>query len=220
MLKTVHTTLVATLIGAVALAIPARASITFDGTSVNNIFQQTANNPCVIGDPSCNEPAGMTYNSQSGPTNPYDFFSPVYQAISPFTTFSGNLIPTAFTIGIDDNLSNGKGLEVLEAFNVFSCTTSNASTCTTLVAANSYTGPTSIPDNHNGNGFSDATLKGFSLTSGTFYMFEAKVSNDSDGMEQFFIIRPGTSPVPEPVTSTLIGSGLISLFLLRRRLRS
>jgi len=213
------TTLLTSIIGAVSFTIPASASIIFNGSAAGNTFQQTTNNPCVIGDPSCNEPAGMTYFSSSGPSDPYDFFSPVYQAINPFVTFSGNLIPTTFTIGIDDNFATGSGLEVLQAFNVYSCANSNVATCNTLVTSNSYTGPTSIPDNHNGNGYSDATLTGFSLTSGNFYRFEAKVSNDSDGMEQFFIIRSGSAPVPEPVTSVLVGAGLVSLGLLRRRIR-
>jgi hypothetical protein len=52
----------------------------------------------------------MTYFSSSGPTNPYDFSSRVYQAINPFITFSGNLIPTTFTIGIEDTFSTGSGL--------------------------------------------------------------------------------------------------------------
>jgi hypothetical protein len=217
---TFKTTLLTTVIGAVSFTIPASATITFDGSgAASNTFQQTLNNPCVIGDPSCKEPSGMTYFSSSGPTDPYDFFSPVYQAMNPFTTFSGNLIPTTFTIGVDDNLSTGAGLEILQAFNVYSCTNTNVNTCNTLLTANSYTGPTNIPNNNNGNGFSDATLKGFSLTSGNFYRFEAKVSNDTDGMEEFFIIQNGSNPVPEPVTSALIGTGLLSLALLRRRIR-
>jgi hypothetical protein len=222
MFKTVtqKTTLLATLIGALSLAIPARATITFDGSGADsNTYQQTLNNPCVIGDPSCQEPSGMTYTSSSGPQGTYDFFSPVYLATDPFTTFSGNLIPTTFTIGIDDNLANSATLEVLQFFNVWSCTSSLASSCTTLVGSNSYTGPTDIPDNNTGNGFSDATLKGFSLTAGTHYLFEAKVSNDTDGMEEFFIIQNGSSPIPEPVTSALVGSGLIALFFVRRRAR-
>lgn len=220
MFKTVtqKTTLLATLIGALSLAIPARATITFNGSGVDtNTFQQTANNPCVIGDPSCNEPSGMTYTSSSGPQGTYDFQSPIYTAMSPFTTFSGNLIPTTFSIGLDDNFATGGGLEVLEFFKVFSCSSSLVSSCTTLV--DSFTGPQAIPDNHNGNGFSDATLNGFSLTSGTKYLFEAKVSNDTDGMEEFFIIQGNSPSVPEPVTSALVGSGLIALFFVRRRVR-
>lgn len=218
---TFKSTLLATLIGAVSIAIPARATVitlSFNGSgAADNTFQQTSNSPCVIGDPSCNEPSGMTYFSSAGPTNPYDFFSPIYTAMNPFTTFSGNLIPTTFMIGVDENIAKGAGAEVLAAFNVFSCTTTNVSSCTTLVAS---LPSQTVPNNNNGNGFSDATISGFSLVSGTRYIFEANVTNDSDGMEEFFIIPAGTPSVPEPVTSALVGSGLIALFFVRRRVRS
>jgi hypothetical protein len=72
--------------------------------------------------------------------------------------------------------------------------------------------------NSNGNGFSNFILKGFSLTAGHFYAFEAVVQNDNDGFEEFFIIPAGTPPlVPEPVTSALVGTGLVALFFLGRR---
>jgi len=212
--KTLRATFLTALIAAAFAAIPARASITFDGSGTT-VYQQTQNNPCVIGDPSCNEPAGMTYTSNSGPGD-YTFFSPVYTATSPFTTFSGNLIPTSFTIGIDSNIAAGAGLQVLQFFQVYSCTTTNVSSCTTLDSANSYSGPTTLPNNNNGNGYSDALLTGFSLTAGTKYAFRASVTNATDGMEEFFLIQTSSRPIPEPVTSGLIGTGLIGLYLLRR----
>lgn len=216
---TFKSTLLATLIGAVSIAVPARATITFDDSaSTDNTFQQTSNSPCVIGNPSCNQPSGMDATEVANPSNPYDLFSPVYTATSPFTTFSGDLIPLTFSIGIDDNLATSKGLEVLEAFNTYVCPDTTGVGCT-LDGANSFTGPHDIPNNNNGNGFSDMTLNGFSLTAGNLYMFEASVSNDTDGMEQFFIIPSGFAAVPEPVTSTLVGVGLVSLFFLRRRVR-
>src|SRR5215471_6839242 len=97
------------------------AAITFNGSGdPSNTFQQTQNNPCVIGDPSCNEPAGMTYTSHTGPGD-YDLFSPVYQAVSPFVTYSGNLIPTAFRLGIDSNIATGQGLQTLAFFQTYTC---------------------------------------------------------------------------------------------------
>lgn len=222
--------------GLVALALGlvaggAFASITFQASDTLgvNVFQQTSNNPCVIGDPSCKEPAGMTYNSQSGTPagqgGTYDLSSPVYTALSPFTvptSYSGNNIPTSFTIGVDENISTGAGAEQLVFFKTWICSSLLASSCTTLSTANSYIpgSPTDVPNEHNGNGFSDFILTGFSLTNGVHYLFEAEVMNDTDGMEEFFII-PAGSPAftPEPGTLMLFGSGLLGIAgLVRRKL--
>lgn len=217
-------TVLATVIGAVAMAIPASATITFDGSGTT-VYQQTANSPCVIGNNSCNQPAGFTAfqdpNGASGGDTFYDFTSPVYQAISPFTapgSYNGNKIPLSFTIGIDENIAAGQGAELLAFFRTLICTDSTGSSCS-VVAANSYQPgtPTTIPNINNGNGFSDALLLGFSLTQNSYYRFEVRVNNDTDGMEQFFVIPAGTPVVPEPVTSALVGSGLVALFFLRRR---
>ena len=97
---------------------------------------------------------------------------------------------------------------------------SNVAQCTAVDVANSFTTVTTIPNENNGNGFSDYILTGFSLTAGHFYEFEASVSNDTDGMEEFFIIPTGSPAVtPEPGTLVLFGSGLVGLAgILRRRL--
>ena len=217
------------------------AGITFQASDTLgvNVFQQTNNNPCVIGDQSCKEPALMTYNSWSGTPNAqgstYDLFSPVYVAAAgsfPFN-FSNQTIPTAFTIGVDENISAGASNEVLQFFRVWDCTgpvtagtfhmsgnNSNIAQCTAIDTANSFQTVMTVPNENNGNGFSDYILTGFSLTAGHFYEFEASVSNDTDGMEEYFII-PTNSPAatPEPGTLVLFGSGLLGLAgVLRRRL--
>jgi len=211
-------TLLMTLIGAVSIAVPATATpITFNGSGAStNTFQQTQNNPCFIGDNSCNEPAGMTYTINTGPGD-YDLTSPLYTATSPFATFSGNLIPTTFLLGIDSNIATGAGPQILVFFKTFDCGTLGT-TCV-LDTANSYqpTAPgTTLPNNNNGNGRSDATLNGFSLTAGHQYKFEASVSNATDGMEEFFLIQTSSPSVPEPISSALVGTGLIGLFFLGR----
>lgn len=214
-----------------------------------NVFQQTNNNPCVVGDMSCKEPAGMGYEAESGTPggmngSTYDLFSPVYVAatgVNPFN-FNNNTIPTAFTIGVDENIAKGAGNEVLNFFKVWDCgagssvgpttqvsgQTSLPSNCmlaaaeTSGAGGNSYTTVTTIPNENNGNGFSDFILTGFTLTAGHFYVFEASVSNDSDGMEEFFIIPQGSPAVtPEPGTLVLFGSGLLGVAgILRKKFSS
>jgi hypothetical protein len=235
---------IAVLLLAVGFAPSASATITFQASNTLgvNVFQQQQNDPCVIGDQSCQEPAGFTFNSWSGTPNAqggsYDLFSPVYQAVSPFSdpaSFSGQQIPISFTIGVDENISAGAntGAEVLNFFKVWDCTgpvtqgtffagggnNANAAQCTAVDAANSFTTVTPIPNLNNGNGFSDFILTGFSLQAGHFYEFEASVSNDTDGMEEFFIIPAGQPAfVPEPGTLMLFGSGLLGMAgLVRRR---
>jgi len=228
------------LIGLALLMLPSlgMASITFTASNTLgvNVFQQTLNNPCVIGDQSCKEPAGMTYEAVSGTPggnngSSYDLYSPTYTATSPFSTYSGNLIPTSFTIGVDENIAAGAGAEVLLAFNTYVCTSTvasggNISTSGSIPAgctkdtANSYTGPTTIPNENNGNGFSDFILTGFSLTAGQKYLFEAKVSSDTDGMEEFFLIPSGSPAfVPEPASIFMLGTTLIGVGALVRRRR-
>jgi hypothetical protein len=205
------------LVALVSVSIPASASIIFDGSgAASNTFQQKFDSPCVIADDSCKEPAGFTDTINTGPGD-YDLFSPVYDVPAIFTTYSGNLIELSFRIGIDSNIATGHGLQTLEFFKTYACD-SNGLNCV-LDAGNSYLTPTLIPDNHNGNGFSDATLGVFTLVAGTKYKFEADVSNQSDGMEQFFILPLNAQAVPEPMTMGAAATGLVALFFLKRRKR-
>jgi len=203
------------LVALVLVSLPASASIIFNGSgAANNTFQQTFDNPCVIADNSCKEPAGFFDTINTGPGD-YDLFSPVYTAPALFTTYSGDLIPLSFRIGIDSNIATGAGLQTLAFFKTYACD-SNGLNCV-LDTANSLLTPTLLPNNNNGNGFSDATLSGFSLVAGTKYEFEADVTNQTDGMEQFFILPLLAQPIPEPMTMGAVGTGLVGLFFFRRK---
>jgi len=219
------------------LLLPAAGNATpitfqYSQTPGTDVFQQTNNSPCVIGDPSCKEPSGMVYTRISGsPAENYTVWSPVYQAAAAYNFGTGQ-IPLSFFIGVDDNFANTA--ELLISFETYSCSgpvgTVNLTEATnapcagaTLVQANSWNPSTptysvknmSLSDN--GNGYSNFILKGFSLNAGTFYAFKAVVNADDDGFEEFFIIPAGTPSVPEPLSMGLVGTGLIGLFFLRRR---
>jgi hypothetical protein len=219
----------------------ASAAISFVTSDVSTltVFQQTLNNPCVIGDQSCKEPANMDYTAVSGTPggnngSSYDLFSPVYQAhtggVVGVAGPTPDLIPTSFTIGVDQNIAAGANPpnEYLVAFRTYLCTgfsatnqggTTNPGTGCAPDPGNTYTGaPTAIPNQHNGNGFSDILLTGFSLVSGSYYVFEAVISNDSDGMEEFFIIPSGSPAVtPEPASILMLGTTLIGIGAITRR---
>jgi len=183
--------------------------------------QQTANNPCIIGDPSCDTNTKQTfplpYTSNSGPCNGglggvCDFTSPVYIASNGGLAIP-NSIPTLFNVGVDENLASAAGTlgEILDHFYVFDCNSAGNGCTKVNDLIHSY----SLVNENNGNGFTDGYIGQISLVAGDYYKFEAVWHNDTDGMEQFWII-PGTS-VPEPGTLSLLSIGLLAIGGFARR---
>ena len=185
-----------------------------------HIIQQTANNPCIIGDPSCDtnvKAVAIVYTSSSGPCTGgnCDFTSPVYVAsIGGLTGLPGsNVIPTSFDVGVDENLGTGQGPEILDHFYVFQCNNAG-NNCTTLIGDLGVA--SELVNESNGIGWTDGVISHISLTDGNKYVFEAVWHNDSDGMEQFFIL-PGTAGVPEPGILNLLGMGLLGVLAMGLR---
>ena len=183
--------------------------------------QQTANNPCIIGDPSCDTNTKHTfpfpYTVASGPCSGgnCDFTSPLYQAGSGGLALP-NIIPTSFDVGVDQNVATGQGPEILDHFEVLQCNSAGNNCTTVNDLASSFT----LVDENNGTGFSDGVISRITLVAGDYYKFEAVWHNDTAGMEQFWII-PETASAPEPGTLSLLGVGLLGFAAMGlRKLRA
>ena len=191
-------------------------SLTLEGPSTV-IAQQTTQNPCIFGDPSCNNPTGFDYTLF--PTNPagdiYDEMSPVY-TVEQLVDIANS---DTFAIGIDVNTAAGTDPEILQSFVV----TVNGAEAFSFVNGVDGSGVLDVPNN--GTGFSDARLLGIDLSSydpTDMVKFFVNVSRVSNGRENFFIIAEegnngGGDPVPEPGTMALLMIGLVGLISAKRR---
>jgi hypothetical protein len=172
------------------------------------VFQQTQNNPCVIGNPSCNNPTGFDFTLLPvNPTSPQITTSPTYSVDQIRTLLSGG---NAFFIGVDISQAQGQPAYTLNSFTVSVGGTDEFQ----------FTGPQDFTSS--GNGFSDFVLKTIDLTAfagNASVIFTANFSNDNGAREQFFVVSSAepSATVPEPATLLLVGSTLAATGLLRRR---
>jgi hypothetical protein len=176
-------------------------------TNPSTTYQQLENSPCVIGEPSCNNPAGFDKTILSPGNSTYsDVGSPTYtiQQIR-------DIVGDTFSIGIDVNTTTQPtATEILDMFRLDIDGTT----------AFSYTGPTQLMTNNNGNGYSDALLNGFDISGylgSLSAQFFVSYHDATDGREQFFLIGSNPPPrVPEPASATLFGLGLLGAAMRKR----
>jgi hypothetical protein len=175
-------------------------------------YQQTTNNPCVIGDSSCNNPATFPNYTLLPIASSYDALSPLY-TVADIRGVVGNTIVMGFDIN---------DTSVTQTLSLFTMLINGS-------VVDTYTGaPTLVPPTTgggNGNGYADYTFTGFtdltSYNTTDTVQFHAVMPLVNDGREEFFLISSGGGgggqAVPEPVSFLLAGSGLIGIYFLRRR---
>lgn len=194
--------ILAAMLVALPIAAGADVVLTFEDPG-SQIFQQSLDHPCIFGDPSCNNPAGFNFTLLPVHADG-SYASPVY-TVGQIAALVGN----AFIVGLDINQStqNVPPYTITEFRLVINGVTQfhlPGTNVTTLV--------------NNGNGFSDALIRGFDLSGFTSDMsaqFFLTYSNDTGGREEFFL-QPA-AVVAEPSTLLLLGSGLIGLGAWKRK---
>lgn len=160
-------------------------------------YQQQQNRPCVVGDPSCHNPAGFDFTLIPVGMSAGTLTSPVY-TLDQLRSIAGN----QFSVGIDVNQAQQTYSLQSFQFNI----NGGAPEYT-------FTGPADIPAVNPGNGFSDARLVSFDITGLTGSgVFSVTFANADAGREQFFLIsEDDLTPVPEPGTLLLLATSMLGI---------
>lgn len=207
-------TLFTSFVLAIAGSVAALADPITVATAGFHQYQQTTNSPCVLGENSCQNPAGFTYTSgTSTNTGSYDLTSPAYTVSTLLSVLNSN----TFIVGLDVNQTN-----IAQTLTNFVITVTPP-----VGAVTTYTLPSavSVPDVANGNGYADYLLSNngtpFSLAGlagNATVTFRGAVNPANDGGEQFFLIAQApVTAVPEPTSLSMLGGSLLLLMGVGRR---
>lgn len=189
--------LVALSVPSVSFAVP----VTLD-LEESPIVQQSDNSPCVIGNPSCNNPAGFEFTLIPANTDSAVLSSPTY-TVDQIRAIVGN----SFVVGID----------LQEPDDDYTLTSFTLSINNVVEFA--YAGGPIVLQNH-GNGFSDYVLQLFDLSAfagSATAVFTADFGDAQAAREQFFLAAAPSTEVPEPMSAGLLLTGLAGVVARRRR---
>jgi len=174
--------------------------------------------PCFIGY-SCGPNVGVIMTTWSGDVPDQGLeFSPLYEGAQ--LTLLKSLVGNTPYIAIDINQSGKEGSDtsyyLIRYINVFF----NGGTDPVY----RFESNTAAPQNYTGNGVSDYVIPGLDLTNATESLqFEVAWGNEAgdkgdntNGKELFFLVKTGTTQVPEPMSLLLLGLGLVGLAGVRK----
>ena len=196
---------------AIACAAVAHAStISISDVTVLHQYQQTTNSPCVFDNSSCNQPAGFPA-ALLPVASSYDQDSLTYTVGQ-----IRGIVGDSFFVGMDVNQTSTN-----QTLSLFSMSIGGVLTdSTNILTVGGMEVPPTVGGG-NGNGYADYILTGFTSLAGldanTTVTFHVTMPLVNDGREQFFLLSNNASSVPEPITVALTGSGLLGLFLLKKR---